>query len=271
MRLVRTTGRGAADAKRLLGELERRHESSALAVGPVVQRIIRAVRKGGDRELRKHAARLDGLLPQQPLQITEAELKDAWGETSGAIREALQVAAGNIRRFAERQLPQEWSFSPIPGMTAGQVVRPIDSVGCYVPSGRHPLPSSLLMTVIPAQVAGVRRIVVASPSPARETLAAAHLLGVKHFCRVGGAQAIAALAYGTESIARVDKIVGPGNRYVTTAKRLVGFDCAIDMLAGPTEIVITSDQGDPAYIAAELVAQAEHDSEVLPVLVTTQW
>jgi histidinol dehydrogenase len=126
------------------------------------------------------------------------------------------------------------------------------------------------MTVIPAQVAGVQRIVVASPNPAQETLAAAHLLGVEHFYRVGGAQAVAALAYGTESIRRVDKIVGPGNLYVTGAKKLVAFDCTIDMLAGPTEIVITSETGSPAYIAAELIAQAEHDPEALAILVTTQ-
>jgi histidinol dehydrogenase len=126
------------------------------------------------------------------------------------------------------------------------------------------------MTVIPAQVAGVQRIVVASPNPAKETLAAAHLLGIQHFYRIGGAHAIAALAYGTESIERVDKIVGPGNRYVTTAKQLVAFDCAIDMLAGPTEIVVMSDKGDPDFISAELVAQAEHDPDALAILITTQ-
>ena len=124
------------------------------------------------------------------------------------------------------------------------------------------------MTVVPAQVAGVERIVVVSPRPARETLAAAHLAGVKEFYRVGGAQAIAALAYGTPSIPRVDKIVGPGNLYVTTAKKLVAFDCGIDMLAGPTEIVVASENGNPHWIAADLVAQAEHDPETLAVLVT---
>ena len=149
-------------------------------------------------------------------------------------------------------------------------MRPLESVGCYVPSGRHPLPSTLLMTAIPAQVAGVERIVVVSPKPAPETLAAAHLLGITEFYRVGGAHAIAALAYGTATIARVDKIVGPGNLYVTAAKRLVAFDCAIDMLAGPTEIVVTSERGDPAEIAADLVAQAEHDPEALAIFVTTR-
>ena len=152
----------------------------------------------------------------------------------------------------------------------GQLVRPIGSVGCYVPSGRHPLPSTLLMTAIPAQVAGVERIAVVSPKPAKETLAAAHLLGITEFYRVGGAQAIAALAYGTGTIARVDKIVGPGNLFVTAAKRLVAFDCAIDMLAGPTEIVVTSESGVAAEIAADLVAQAEHDPEAIAVFVTAR-
>jgi histidinol dehydrogenase len=142
-------------------------------------------------------------------------------------------------------------------------------VGCYVPSGRYPLPSTLLMTAIPAQVAGVERIVAVSAKPAKETLAAAALLGISEFYRIGGAQAIAALAFGTETIRRVDKIVGPGNWYVTAAKKMVAFDCAIDMLAGPTEIVVTSENGDPAGIAADLVAQAEHDPEALAILITT--
>ena len=154
-------------------------------------------------------------------------------------------------------------------MTAGQIVRPLESVGCYVPGGRYPLPSTLLMTVTPAQVAGVERIVVCSPKPAQETMAAAWLAGVTEFYRVGGAQAIAALAYGTESIARVHKIVGPGNLFVTAAKVLVSSECGIDMPAGPTEIVVTSETGDAAGIAADLVAQAEHDPEALAVLITS--
>ena len=149
------------------------------------------------------------------------------------------------------------------------MVRPLASVGCYVPGGRYPLPSTLLMTVTPAQVAGVMRIVVCSPKPARETLAAAWLAGVTEFYRVGGAQAVAALAFGTETIARVDKIVGPGNLYVTAAKLAVSQECGIDMPAGPTEIVVTSETGDPAGIAADLVAQAEHDPEALAVLITS--
>jgi len=156
------------------------------------------------------------------------------------------------------------------GLSTGQLVRPLSSVGCYVPSGRHPLPSTLLMTTIPAQVAGVQRIVVVSPKPAPETLAAAHMLGITEFYRLGGAHAIAALAYGTPSVPSVAKIVGPGNLFVTAAKRLVAFDCSIDMLAGPTEIVVTSELGSPADIASDLVAQAEHDPEALAIFITTR-
>ena len=163
------------------------------------------------------------------------------------------------------------------GISLGQIVRPLESVGCYVPGGRFPLVSTLLMTVIPAQVAGVKNIRVVSPKPSAEVLAAAAMLGVRELYRVGGAQAIAALAYGTSSVHRVDKIVGPGNAYVTAAKKLVSFDCAIDFLAGPTEAVIlcnslSGSQGDswvPEFIAADLVAQAEHDPATLAVLITT--
>jgi histidinol dehydrogenase len=155
------------------------------------------------------------------------------------------------------------------GVAVGQVIRPLDSVGCYVPGGRYPLPSTLLMTVIPAQVAGVKDIAVVSPRPARETLAAAALLGVKTFYRIGGAQAVAALAYGTDSVKPVNKIVGPGNKFVTTAKKLVSFDCSIDFLAGPTEALVVSDDGKPSFIAADLLAQAEHDPDASVVLVTT--
>ena len=158
----------------------------------------------------------------------------------------------------------------IAGGELGQIVRPLESVGCYVPGGRYPLPSTLLMTAIPAQVAGVARICVVSPRPQAATLAAASLLGIREVYRYGGAQAIAALAYGTETIPRVDKIVGPGNSFVTAAKKLVSFDCAIDMLAGPTEAVLYSDGGNPQFLAADLVAQAEHDPDALVVLITTK-
>ncbi len=258
----------AEQTRQMLSELELRGALNTERAMPVVRRIVGDVRKGGDGALRRYAAKLDGLAPEQPLEISQAEMREAWEATPKPLQVAMQTAAGNIRRFAERQMPKEWS-STTAGLTTGQRVRPLGAVGCYVPSGRYPLPSTLLMTVIPAQVAGVERIVAVSPKPAKETLAAAALVGVSGFYRIGGAQAIAALALGTESIRRVDKIVGPGNWYVTAAKKMVAFDCAIDMLAGPTEIVVTSESGDAVGIAADLVAQAEHDPEALAILITT--
>ena len=268
MKVVKTQGRGGKATRQLLSELEQRGARNTARTMPVVQRIVGDVRKDGDRALRRYAAKLDGLDRKQALEISRAEMEQAWEATPKPLQEAMRTAAGNIRTFATRQMPQEWSVSD-DGLSTGQRVRPLGAVGCYVPSGRYPLPSTLLMTVIPAQVAGVERIVVVSPKPAPETLAAGALLGVSSFYRIGGAQAIAALAFGTDSIRRVDKIVGPGNWYVTAAKKMVAFDCAIDMLAGPTEIVVTSESGKPAGIAADLVAQAEHDPEAVAILITT--
>jgi histidinol dehydrogenase len=237
-------------------------------VEPEVRRIVEDVRRGSDRALLKYARRFDGLEAKQTLRVGKSELRAAWQSAPSDLRNALRVAEKNIRQFCERQKPKEWRRSA-DGITLGQLVRPLDSVGCYVPGGRFPLVSTLLMTVIPAQIAGVNNIRVITPRPGPEVLAAAAMLGVTEFYRVGGAQAIAALAYGTDSIGRVDKIVGPGNLYVTAAKKLVAFECAIDMLAGPTEVLIVSDTGNPAFIAADLVAQAEHDPETLAVFVTT--
>jgi histidinol dehydrogenase len=182
---------------------------------------------------------------------------------------AIDHAARNIRAVARRQKPQEWMIEVEPGVRAGQRVRPIESVGCYLPGGRFSLVSTLLMTVIPAQEAGVREIVVASPQPGAALLAAAEKLGVRRVARVGGAQAIAALAYGTRSIPRVDKICGPGNRFVTAAKKIVSNDCAIDMLAGPTEALVFAMRGNARFIASDLIAQAEHDPDAISMLVTT--
>ena len=266
MKLITTSGRGA---RAKLDALFARRNLSYNRALPVARRIISAVRKGGDAALRRYATRLDELPSQSPLRISGDELSAAWIEAPASLKAAFQTAARNIRAFAKRQLPKQWSLELTTGLSVGQIIRPLDAVGCYVPGGRYPLPSTLLMTVIPAQVAGVPRIVVASPRPAPEILATAAMLGVTEFYGIGGAHAIAALAYGTESIAPVDKIVGPGNVYVTAAKRLVAFDCAIDMLAGPTEIVVTSDAGNPHWIAADLVAQSEHDPETLTIFVTT--
>jgi histidinol dehydrogenase len=229
--------------------------------------IIRDVRRNGDAAVRKYAQRWDKLQDSKPLRIAAEEMQAAWDDLSRDMRAALQQAATRIRQFCRWQMPREWNRTA-KGIRLGQIIRPLESVGCYVPGGQYPLPSTLLMTVIPAEVAGVRSVRVASPNPQRATMAAAAMLGVREFYRVGGAQAVAAFAYGTKSIPRVQKIVGPGNRYVTAAKKLVSCDCAIDMLAGPTEAVILLHEGTPAFIASDLVAQAEHDPATLPVLIT---
>jgi histidinol dehydrogenase len=235
---------------------------------PQVRGIIAGVRRGGDRALRGYSKRWDGLAAKQSLKVSDEEMAAAWRMIPPVLRKSLRQAAQNIRRFCEWQTPKSWMRTR-DGISVGQVVRPLESAGCYVPGGRYPLVSTLLMTVIPAQVAGVKNIRVVSPRPSAEVLAAAAMLGVREFYRIGGAQAIAALAYGSDSIRRVDKIVGPGNAYVTAAKKLVSFDCAIDFLAGPTEAIVLSDSGVPEFVASDLVAQAEHDPETLVLFVTT--
>jgi histidinol dehydrogenase len=241
---------------------------SLSAVEPRVRRIVNDVRRSGDRALRRYAERWDSLARNQSLHVTAREIAESEKSLDPQLRSSLRQAAANIRRFCERQKPASWKRTQN-GISFGQLVRPLKSVGCYVPGGRHPLVSTLLMTVIPAQVAGVKNICVVTPKPSREVLGAAAMLSVTELYRVGGAQAIAALAYGTKTIPPVDKIVGPGNAFVTVAKKLVAFDCAIDFLAGPTEAVVLSNSGPPEFIAADLVAQAEHDPDALAVFITT--
>ena len=257
-----------AKKDRFVRALEQRGASDLAEVELAVRRIVSNVRRNGDRALRRYAERWDGPTSSEPVRVPEANLHDAWRRTVPELQDAITQAATNIRRYCEWQKPHEWHREIHPGVCVGQLVRPLESVGCYVPGGRYPLPSTLLMTVIPAQVAGVPQIRVVSPRPAQATLAAASFLGVREFYRVGGAQAIAALAYGTESVPRVNKIVGPGNRYVTAAKKLVAFDCSIEFLAGPTEAVVISEAGDPSCIASDLVAQAEHDPDALCIFIT---
>ena len=256
-------------AEAFVRTLEQRGAADLARVERTVGRIVADVRKNGDKALRRYAEKLDGLKAMQPLRVTDAELEEAWSAVSEDFKQALKVAAGNIMQYCEWQKPQQWRNAVAPGINVGQIVRPVQSAGCYVPGGRYPLPSTMLMTVIPAQVAGVQDIRVVSPRPAPETLATAHFLGVRGFYRIGGAQAIAALAYGTASVTKVDKIVGPGNLFVTAAKKLVAFDCGIDFLAGPTEVLIVSERGDPRFIAADLVAQAEHDPDTLALFITS--
>ena len=272
MKLVKTYGKSSKSAAALVESIERRGAVNTAKVEAVVATILADIRHGGDAAVAEYAGRFDGLKHEDgtllPLRVPREQMQAAWDDTSADLREAMTVAQANIRGFAEKQKPGEWMISPTAGVKTGQVVRGLDSVGCYVPGGRYPLPSTLLMTVTPAQVAGVTRIVVCSPKPARETLAAAWLAGVTDFYRVGGAQAVAMMAFGTDGCARVEKIVGPGNLYVTAAKVAVSHECGIDMPAGPTEIGIMSETGDAAGIAADLVAQAEHDPEALAVLIT---
>ena len=253
-------------AEQYVKKLEQRGQKLD-ALEPRVRRIVQSVRRDGDRALRRYAERWDGLGARDRLRVSEKDMQDALQSSSRELRVALETAAANIRSFCEWQKPREWEREK-QGRKLGQLARPLSSVGCYVPGGRYPLPSTLLMTVIPGQVAGVKDIRVVSPRPAQATLAAAALLGVREFYRIGGAQAIAALAYGTKSVPRVNKIVGPGNLFVTTAKKIVAFDCAIDFLAGPTEGLILCDDGKPAFIASDSVAQAEHDPDALVLLVT---
>jgi histidinol dehydrogenase len=268
MKILKTFGENSERAEPAIRELELRGAVNTAKVDATVRTILADVRQGGDDALREYAARFDEL-GDQPLLVSREEMRSAWEGISEELKAAMKLAQANIRAFAEKQMPRAWSFRPVDGMEVGQIVRPLSSVGCYVPGGRYPLPSTLLMTTTPAQVAGVERIVVCSPKPAKETMAAAFLAGVTEFYRLGGAQAIAAMAYGTATIEAVAKIVGPGNLYVTAAKIAVSHETGIDMPAGPTEIVVTSEKGDPSGIAADLVAQAEHDPEALAVLITS--
>jgi len=246
-----------------------RRGSPDAAAERIAARILADVRKNGDAALFRWVLRLDGLrLTRKSLWVTRAEVRAASRNLPRDLLRAIEHAARNIRRVADQQRPRSWTITVEPGVRVGQRVTPLGTIGCYIPGGRFSLFSTLLMTAIPAQVAGVKRIVVACPKPSPELLAAAEILGVAEIARLGGAQAIGALAYGTQSIPRVDKICGPGNRYVTSAKRIVSNDCAIDMPAGPTEVLILATGGSPRYIAADFLAQAEHDPDAVALLVT---
>src|SRR5688572_20140196 len=228
--------------------------------------IVAAVRRDGDRALLRYARKFDPM--DGPLEVSADEMREAAAIVPRAVRAAIRAAAKNIRAVARRQVPRGWRERVASGVTVEQRIVPLDRVGCYVPAGRYPLPSSLLMTAIPAAAAGVAEVIAVCPRPAPVVMAAALEAGVSRLFRVGGAHAVAALAYGTASIPRVDKIVGPGNRYVAAAKAQVASDCGIDFYAGPTEIVIVSARGPAEWIAADLIAQAEHDPDARAVLIT---
>lgn len=233
-------------------------------------RIVDEVRTGGDAALLGFARQHDGLSEGTPLVLERPALERALDAISAEDRALLERTALRIRRFAEAQrLALESTAVPIEGGRAGHLVTPVERAGCYAPGGGYPLPSSVLMTAVTARVAGVSRVVVASPRPRPIMLAAAAIAGADDFLAAGGAHAIAALAYGTESVPSVDVIAGPGNRWVTAGKKLVAGRVGIDMLAGPSELVVLADDSaDPALVAADLLAQAEHAEDALPILVT---
>jgi histidinol dehydrogenase len=234
----------------------------------VVAPILDAVRKRGDEALLEFARKFDKL-EGSSFTIQPSEWHAAESRVTPEFYAAIDTAAKNIREYATLQLPRDtWVEFP-DGRSLGSVVRPLESMGAYIPAGRYPLPSTLLMTVIPAQVASVRTICITSPHPSAEILAAAKFLGVDNIFRIGGAQAIAALAFGTATVPKVDRIVGPGNIYVAAAKKLLAGEVGIDFVAGPTEIVIIAEDADPRYIAADMLAQAEHDVEASSILLTT--
>ena len=231
-----------------------------------VARIVEDVRANGDDAVRKYAAKYDRL--SGAFEIPRTEWQRAAQKAPADVRRALRAAARHIAAVARAQLPVRTRIRIAPGVSVEQQVRPLERVGCYVPGGRHPMPSSLLMTAVPARVAGVREIIVACPRPEPIVMAAAATAGATRLFRLGGAHAIAALAFGTASIPKVDRIVGPGNKYVALAKSYVSAEVGIDMQAGPSEILILSSQGRPAWIAADLIAQAEHDPDARAVLIT---
>jgi histidinol dehydrogenase len=246
------------DAATLITRKTVRLEEAERIVGP----ILSDVRKRGDQALLEYARKFDGFAGDSVRMPVE-------GSLTREMQSAVETAAANIREHARTQLPVERFVEYPDGRRLGQIVRPLDSMGAYIPAGRYPLPSTVLMTVIPAQVAGVATTCIACPNPSAEILGIAAWLGVTHLFRMGGAQAIAALAYGTETVPRVDRIVGPGNIYVAAAKKLIAGEVGIDFVAGPTEIVIIAEEGNAKWIAADMLAQAEHDVDASSILLTT--
>ncbi|HXG31229.1 MAG TPA: histidinol dehydrogenase [Thermodesulfobacteriota bacterium] len=272
MRIIRLK---KGNLEKRLRELRRDTVPSDPGVESSVRRIVEAVRKRGDSALFRFTREFDGIgLSRKTVRVSDEEIEEAGLRVSEEIKSSLSIAARRIRYYHERKLPREKTFTDPLGNELGWLIRPIERVGVYVPGGKASYPSTVLMTVIPAKVAGVEEVVLVTPCPRGEinpvVLVAASMAGVDVIYKVGGAQAIAALAYGTESVPKVDKIVGPGNVYVTIAKRLVFGTVDIDMIAGPSEVLIIADGTSPAgWIAADLLAQAEHDEMAVPLLVTT--
>jgi histidinol dehydrogenase len=263
MRIVKLT---SGVEKRLLAA----RESRDVQAEKVAATIIADVRQRGDPALFSWTKDLDGIdLTRKGMWVSQREIAEAPTKFSADFLRAIKHAIANVRKVAEKQLPREWSMEVERGVQIGQIVRPLASVGCYIPGGTSTLFSTLVMTAVPAQVAGVKRIVAVCSRPNSQLLATAGLLGISKVARIGGAQGIAAMAYGTETMPRVDKICGPGNRFVTAAKQLVSHDCAIDLPAGPTEAIVIASQGKASWIAADLLAQAEHAPDAGSIFVTT--
>jgi len=260
LKIVESTNRRAVE---LLLSPQRTRDA---ATDRRVASIVSDVRRHGDAALLRYARTLDRLSGAP--EVSRREMVAAAARVPRSVRAAIRASARNIRAVARRQVPRPWRVRIAAGVSVEQRVVPLDRVGCYVPGGRYPLPSSLLMTAIPAVTAGVREVVAVCPRPEPVVMAAALEAGVSRLFRLGGAHAVAALAYGTASVPRVDKIVGPGNRWVASAKALVASDCGIDFYAGPTEILIVASRGPAEWIAADLIAQAEHDPDARAVLIT---
>jgi histidinol dehydrogenase len=252
-----------------ISNLLRARSTTSSETESLVRPIVENVRRQGDRALFRYTKKFDHLdLRKTGFTVSLEEIRAAYRDVPHSFLAAVRAAASNIRIVARRQLPRPWRCETRAGVSVGQIIRPLERVACYVPGGRFPLPSTVLMSVIPAQEAGVREVLVTSPRPAPAVLVAADLLGVKHIYRLGGAQAIAAFAFGTKSVPRADKIVGPGNRYVAAAKKVVAGECGIDFIAGPSELVLVGSRGSAEWIAADLVAQAEHDPDAVAIFIT---
>jgi len=271
---VKITRHTDTDFEATISLLETRGEMVPEGVMETVFEIVGDVRRRGDEAVAEYTLRFDGLdLTSAGMELDLDELDRALEEIPADDREIIEAAAGSIREFHQRQLDESWTYEPSPGIKLGQKVTPIERVGLYVPGGTAAYPSSVLMNAIPARVAGVDQLIMVVPAPGgevnRTVLAAAAVVGVDRIFTIGGAQAVAALAYGTQTVPRVDKIVGPGNIYVAMAKKVVFGDVDIDMIAGPSEILVLADSSaDPAFAAADLLSQAEHDPLAYPILVT---
>jgi len=236
----------------------------------IAAEVVQDVRKRGDAALFAYTKKFDDTdLDKTGVWIGKKEIRAARKATSVKFLKAIEKAAENVRRVSEKQLPRPWTVETTPGVKIHQVVRPIEAIGCYIPGGRFSLVSTLVMTVVPAKVAGVPNVVAVCPKPNLELLATAGMLGIERIARIGGAQAIVAMAYGTKSVPRVEKIFGPGNKYVTAAKQIVSNDCAIDLPAGPTEAIVFAERGNASWIAADLLAQAEHAKDAASFFLTT--